>query len=161
MLLASSAPTGSPAGSSNENSAFGGPESVGQDARPGGSSGGSGAAVAARAVATRSVRHGRLVRLPAAFCGVVGPGLPTGARLAGVIAYASSLGRVGPFARDVGDAAVVLRSRQPTQPTDASRGGAQTRRCAGERVRGIRLGLPGSTRVEGLLPEGPAVALPR
>ena len=110
-------------GSSNENSAYGvtrNPWSTNHV--PGGSSGGSGAAVAAREVpASLGTDTGGSIRLPAAFCGVVGI-KPTYGRVSrsGVIAYASSLDQVGPFARDVGDAAVVLEAMAGHDPADST-----------------------------------------
>src|SRR5262249_55057810 len=101
-------------GSSTENSALGVTRNPWDgEPVPGGSSGGSAAAVAAA--------EGGSIRLPASFCGVVGI-RPTYGRVSrsGVIAYASSLDQVGPLARDVGDAALVLEVIAGHDPADST-----------------------------------------
>src|ERR1700761_1631124 len=110
-------------GSSNENSAYGpvlNPEAT--DRIPGGSSGGSAAAVAAGlAVATLGTDTGGSIRQPASFFGGVGV-RPTSGRVSryGLIAFASSLDRVGPFAATVRDAAIVLGVIAGHDPLDAT-----------------------------------------
>jgi aspartyl-tRNA(Asn)/glutamyl-tRNA(Gln) amidotransferase subunit A len=146
-------------GSSNENSAYGpvlNPRAL--DRVPGGSSGGSAAAVAADfAVATLGTDTGGSIRQPAAFCGVVGL-LPTYGRVSryGLIAFASSLDRVGPFARNVKDAATMLEVLAGKDAMDAT----SSDRPVGEYVaglerpvEGLRVGVPEEYFGEGLDPE--------
>jgi len=135
-------------GSSNENSAF-------QETRnpwdlqrvPGGSSGGSAAAVAARlASATLGSDTGGSIRLPASFCGVVGV-KPSYGRVSryGLIAFASSLDQIGPLTKTVDDAALVLQviaGRDPHDSTSAAAPVADLRGGLGAGVRGLRLGVP-------------------
>lgn len=146
-------------GSSNENSAYGpvrNPRAT--DRVPGGSSGGSAAAVAARmAVATLGTDTGGSIRQPASFCGVVGV-LPTYGRVSryGLIAFASSLDRVGPFAANVRDAATVLAviaGHDPMDATSSSEPVPDYTANLDAGVRGLRLGVPAEYFAEGLDPE--------
>jgi aspartyl-tRNA(Asn)/glutamyl-tRNA(Gln) amidotransferase subunit A len=146
-------------GSSNENSAFGpvknpwNPETV-----PGGSSGGSAAAVAARqAAGTLGTDTGGSIRQPAAHCGVVGL-KPTYGRVSryGVIAYASSLDQVGPLARDVEDCAILLQAVAGYDPADSTSVDIPVpdyRATLRQGVKGLRIGLPREYFIEGLDPE--------
>ena len=125
---------------------------------PGGSSGGSAAAVAARScLASLGTDTGGSIRLPAAFCGV--PGLkPTYGRVSryGVVAYASSLDQVGPLARDVADMALVyeaIAGHDPRDSTSAPRPVPGVTALLGTGVRGLRLGLPKEYFVEGMQPD--------
>jgi aspartyl-tRNA(Asn)/glutamyl-tRNA(Gln) amidotransferase subunit A len=146
-------------GSSNENSAYGpvhNPHAL--DRVPGGSSGGSAAAVAAgMAVATLGTDTGGSIRQPASFCGVVGV-LPTYGRVSryGLIAFASSLDRIGPFAANVRDAATVLGVIAGHDPMDATSSPLRVADyTAGidKGVRGMKLGVPAEYFAEGLDPE--------
>ncbi|MFZ0663507.1 MAG: Asp-tRNA(Asn)/Glu-tRNA(Gln) amidotransferase subunit GatA [Acidobacteriaceae bacterium] len=146
-------------GSSNENSAYGpvrNPRAT--DRVPGGSSGGSAAAVAAHmAVATLGSDTGGSIRQPASFCGVVGV-LPTYGRVSryGLIAFASSLDRVGPFAANVRDAATVLGVIAGHDPLDATSSIERVPDYTANLdagVRGLRLGVPAEYFAEGLDPE--------
>ncbi len=134
-------------GSSTEFSAFG-PTKNPRDLErvPGGSSGGSAAAVAAGMVPyALGTDTGGSVRLPAAFCGIVGM-KPTYGRVSryGVIAYASSFDQVGPFARSVEDAALVLDAIAGPDPRDATTLPASPSLADHlERgVQGLRIGVP-------------------
>ena len=146
-------------GSSNENSAYGpvrNPRAL--DRVPGGSSGGSAAAVAAGfCVGSLGTDTGGSIRQPAAFCGVVGV-LPTYGRVSryGLIAFASSLDRIGPFTRSVKDAATMLGVIAGYDPMDAtsSREPVPDYVAALEKpVTGLRIGVPEEYFAEGLDPE--------
>jgi aspartyl-tRNA(Asn)/glutamyl-tRNA(Gln) amidotransferase subunit A len=146
-------------GSSNENSAYGpvhNPHDL--DRVPGGSSGGSAAAVAAgMAVATLGTDTGGSIRQPASFCGVVGV-LPTYGRVSryGLIAFASSLDRIGPFAANVRDAAKVLGVIAGYDPMDATSSPLPVPDYAADLdkgVAGMKLGVPAEYFAEGLDPE--------
>ena len=146
-------------GSSNENSAYGPVRNpVDTERVPGGSSGGSAAAVAANlAVATLGSDTGGSIRQPASFCGVVGV-LPTYGRVSryGLIAFASSLDRVGPFAANVRDAAMLLGVIAGHDPKDATSSPAPVPDYAAESdkpVEGLRIGVPSEYFGEGLDPE--------
>jgi aspartyl-tRNA(Asn)/glutamyl-tRNA(Gln) amidotransferase subunit A len=146
-------------GSSNENSAYGpvlNPRAL--DRVPGGSSGGSAAAVAAGfAVATLGTDTGGSIRQPAAFCGVVGV-LPTYGRVSryGLIAFASSLDRVGPLTKNVKDAATVLQMIAGKDVMDATSADRPMEDYVAELakpVEGLRVGVPEEYFGEGLDPE--------
>jgi aspartyl-tRNA(Asn)/glutamyl-tRNA(Gln) amidotransferase subunit A len=117
------------------------------DRVPGGSSGGSAASVAAgEAIFSLGTDTGGSIRQPAALCGVVGM-KPTYGRVSryGLIAFASSLDQIGPFARSVDDAALVLSvmaGRDPLDSTSSDRPGNEVLNNYGAGVKGMRLGVP-------------------
>src|SRR6202790_1389624 len=146
-------------GSSTENSAFGptrtpyDPERV-----AGGSSGGSAAAVAANeCLGSLGTDTGGSIREPASFCGVVGL-KPTYSRVSryGVIAYASSLDQVGPFAKTVRDAAIMLRDLAGADPRDSTcsaRPVPDYEAALTGDIKGLRIGVPKEYFVAGIAPE--------
>ncbi len=146
-------------GSSNENSAYGpvrNPRAL--DRVPGGSSGGSAAAVAAGfAAATLGTDTGGSIRQPAAFCGVVGL-LPTYGRVSryGLIAFASSLDRIGPVTNTVKDAASVLKVLAGQDALDATSSAEPVGDYVAslkQPVAGLKVGVPAEYFGEGLDPE--------
>ncbi|MCQ9156780.1 Asp-tRNA(Asn)/Glu-tRNA(Gln) amidotransferase subunit GatA [Acidomonas methanolica] len=148
-------------GSTNLTSAFGGVtnpwQREGSDARlvPGGSSGGSAAAVAAGLVlGATGTDTGGSIRQPAAYCGVAGV-KPTYGRCSrfGVIAFASSLDQAGPMARTLEDCALMLEAMAGFDPKDSTSVDRPVPRYteALERgVRGLKVGIPKEYRVEGM-----------
>ncbi len=135
-------------GSSNENSAFGpvrGP--VAEDRVPGGSSGGSATAVALNlAPLALGSDTGGSIRQPAAFCGVVGL-KPTYGRVSryGLVAYGSSLDQIGPLARTVEDAALllgVIAGHDGRDSTSADEPVPNFSAGLGKGVKGLKVGLP-------------------
>jgi aspartyl-tRNA(Asn)/glutamyl-tRNA(Gln) amidotransferase subunit A len=146
-------------GSSNENSAYGpvrNPVATGRV--PGGSSGGSAAAIAAGlAVVSLGTDTGGSIRQPGSFCGV--PALnPSYGRVSryGLIAYASSLDRIGPFANSVSDVASVMSVIAGRDPRDATSSAAHVPDYVAGLDRplaGLRIGIPDDYFGEGIDPE--------
>lgn len=135
-------------GSSNENSAFGPVRNpVALDRVPGGSSGGSAAVVAqGTAVVSLGSDTGGSIRQPASFCGIVGV-TPTYGRVSryGLVAFASSLDHIGPFARNVEDSATMLRAMAGPDECDATCAPAPVpdyQALLNGQVKGLRVGLP-------------------
>jgi aspartyl-tRNA(Asn)/glutamyl-tRNA(Gln) amidotransferase subunit A len=148
-------------GSSNETSHFGPAISPwrrrGSDRKlvPGGSSGGSAAAVSARlCVGATGTDTGGSIRQPAAFCGVVGI-KPTYGRCSrwGIVAFASSLDQAGPFARTVRDSTILLRSMAGPDAKDTTCVDLPVpdyEKAVGASVKGMRIGIPKEYRMPGL-----------
>jgi len=151
-------------GSSNESSAFGPvvnpwrSKGSNQPLTPGGSSGGSAAAVAADlCLAATATDTGGSIRQPAGFTGTVGI-KPTYGRCSrwGIVAFASSLDQAGPLAKTVEDAAIMLTSMAGHDPKDSTSLPVETPNFAsfvGKSVKGLRIGVPKEYRVDGMPPE--------
>ena len=151
-------------GSSNMTSAFGpvaSPWTRAGDNRPlvpGGSSGGSAAAVSARiALGATATDTGGSIRQPASFCGIVGI-KPTYGRCSrwGVVAIASSLDQAGPLARTVEDAAILLGSMAGFDAKDSTSADLAVPDFAAacrRGVKGLRIGVPKEYRMDGMAPE--------
>ena len=149
-------------GSSNETSAFGNVINPWKSASggnkaltPGGSSGGSAAAVAADlCLGATATDTGGSIRQPAAFTGTVGI-KPTYGRCSrwGIVAFASSLDQAGPIAKTVEDAAILLTSMAGHDPKDSTSLDVETPDWApfvGKSVKGLRIGVPKEYRVDGM-----------
>jgi aspartyl-tRNA(Asn)/glutamyl-tRNA(Gln) amidotransferase subunit A len=151
-------------GSSNENSHFGPVANPWRSRNsnatlvPGGSSGGSAAAVAARAcLAATGTDTGGSIRQPAALAGIVGF-KPTYGRCSryGIVAFASSLDQAGPMTRTVRDAALMLRVMAGTDERDSTSVDVPVPDYeAGleDGVKGLRVGIPREYRLDGMMPE--------
>ncbi|QEE47451.1 Asp-tRNA(Asn)/Glu-tRNA(Gln) amidotransferase subunit GatA [Rhizobium sp. WL3] len=151
-------------GSSNESSYYGPAvnpwKASGSDDKlvPGGSSGGSAAAVAAHLCAGATATDtGGSIRQPAAFTGTVGI-KPTYGRCSrwGIVAFASSLDQAGPIARDVRDAAILLKSMASTDAKDTTSVDLPVpdyEKAIGGSVKGMKIGIPREYRIEGMSEE--------
>jgi aspartyl-tRNA(Asn)/glutamyl-tRNA(Gln) amidotransferase subunit A len=151
-------------GSSNETSYYGPCVSPwrreGNDARlaPGGSSGGSASAVAARlCMGATASDTGGSIRQPAAFTGTVGI-KPTYGRCSryGMVAFASSLDQAGPITRTVRDAAILLRAMCGHDAKDATSARLPVpdfEKALGKKLKGLKVGIPKEYRVDGMSPE--------
>jgi aspartyl-tRNA(Asn)/glutamyl-tRNA(Gln) amidotransferase subunit A len=146
-------------GSSAENSAFFPTRNPWNLERiPGGSSGGSAAAVAAdQCIAAVGTDTGGSIRQPAACCGVVGL-KPTYGRVSryGIIAFASSMDQVGPLTKDVRDAALLLQAiagHDPADSTSANLTVPQYLEALSGNIKGLRVGVPKEYFIDGMQPE--------
>ena len=147
-------------GSANENSAFGPVKNPWDTTRtPGGSSGGSAAAVAARlAPAATGTDTGGSIRQPASFCGITGI-KPTYGRASryGMVAFASSLDQAGPMARTAEDCALLLSAMCGPDPdrdsTSLDVPAENFNRSLNESIDGLRIGVPAEFFGEGLAPD--------
>ncbi len=146
-------------GSSTENSAFAATRNPWNPERvPGGSSGGSAAAVAAdQCIAALGTDTGGSIRQPASCCGIVGM-KPTYGRVSryGVIAFASSLDQVGPMTKDVTDCALMLEAIAGHDPSDSTSVDAPAPAYTGflnGDIKGLRVGIPREYFIRGMQPE--------
>lgn len=146
-------------GSSTETSCFGPTHNPWDLERvPGGSSGGSAAAVAAdECIASIGSDTGGSIRQPAALCGIVGM-KPTYGRVSrfGLVAFASSLDQIGPFTKDVEDCAImmnVLAGYDPRESTSVNTEVPDYRQFIGRDVKGRKIGIPKEYFIEGIDPE--------
>jgi aspartyl-tRNA(Asn)/glutamyl-tRNA(Gln) amidotransferase subunit A len=148
-------------GSSNETSYYGDvinpwrKNGSNQDLVPGGSSGGSAAAVAARmCMGATATDTGGSIRQPAAFTGTVGI-KPTYGRCSrwGVVAFASSLDQAGPIAHTVRDSAILLKSMASVDPKDTTSVDIEVpdyEAAIGKSVKGLKIGIPAEYRLDGM-----------
>jgi aspartyl-tRNA(Asn)/glutamyl-tRNA(Gln) amidotransferase subunit A len=158
-------------GSSNTTSAFGpvispwsgpDPANAARKLVPGGSSGGSAAAVSGRfAIAATGTDTGGSIRQPASLTGIVGI-KPTYGRCSryGIVAYASSLDQAGPLTRSVGDAALMLGVMAGFDPKDSTSVDCPVPdylAALGQSVKGMKIGLPKEYRLDGMNAEVSAV----
>jgi aspartyl-tRNA(Asn)/glutamyl-tRNA(Gln) amidotransferase subunit A len=154
-------------GSSNTTSWFGpvknpwGPRD-GRELVPGGSSGGSAAAVSARlCLAATGTDTGGSIRQPASFCGIVGL-KPTYGRCSrwGIVAFASSLDQAGPMTRTIRDAAImlgVMAGHDPGDSTSMPMPVPDFEAAVGRDIRGLKVGIPKEYRIEGMAGEIDAI----
>lgn len=151
-------------GSSNVTSYFGAVKNPwgpldGTDLVPGGSSGGSAAAVAARlCLAATGTDTGGSIRQPASFCGIVGM-KPTYGRCSrwGIVAFASSLDQAGPMTRSVQDAAIMLEAMAGYDERDSTSApvevpNLEVAATSGD-IRGLKIGIPREYRIDGMTAE--------
>ena len=148
-------------GSSNETSAYGNvvnPWKVNDELVPGGSSGGSAAAVAADiCLGATATDTGGSIRQPAAFTGTVGI-KPTYGRCSrwGIVAFASSLDQAGPIAKTVKDSAILLDSMAGYDPKDSTSLNVENGDWVGaceKSIKGMRIGIPKEYTIDGMPPE--------